>query len=328
MRALVLGATGHIGAHIVRALLAEGHSVRAAYRSERFLGALDGLALERVHVDLDTFDGLRQALEGCEWVFHAAGYYPRLGAKREKALQIGITTTSRLNEEFLKAKPSRIVFTSSAATIRHIIGRSSNETDAESWPTKEKLSLYATVKIAMENESLLAQKRGLPVVIVNPSYCIGEYDARTFSGLLLLLFAKHRLPFYLDYRLNVVYTADVGVAHVKAAEQGAIGERYILANRNMTLGEFASLVAKEMKIAPPRWRISYGSALAFAFALECASFVARTEPLLTRQSIRLARRGQVLDNSKAVRKLCMPQTPIEEAVRRAIGWFRANGHLP
>ena len=94
-KALVLGSTGHIGAHIVRALLAEGHTVRAAYRTERFLGVLDGLPVERVRVDLDQPDRLRAALPGCAWVFHSAGYYPSAREKREAAIRRGMESARR-----------------------------------------------------------------------------------------------------------------------------------------------------------------------------------------------------------------------------------------
>jgi nucleoside-diphosphate-sugar epimerase len=72
-RALVLGATGHIGAHVVRALLAGRHTVLAAYRSDRYLDVLDGLPIERVRLDLETPGALGRAASGCDWVFHAAG---------------------------------------------------------------------------------------------------------------------------------------------------------------------------------------------------------------------------------------------------------------
>jgi len=115
-RALVLGATGHIGAHVVRALLAEGHEVRAAYRSERFLDVLEGLPLERVRVDLDTLDGLPQALEGCEWVFHAAGYYPSFRERRERAIARSLCNETRTFEMILTWLGSRPASTAPART--------------------------------------------------------------------------------------------------------------------------------------------------------------------------------------------------------------------
>ena len=327
MRALVLGATGHLGAHIVRALLAAGHEVRAAYRSERFLEVLDGLPVERVRVDLERFEGVPEALAGCAWVFHAAAYYPALQQRRLDALPAHLAAMRRVLEALAAARPARFVFTSSAATIRALPDRPVTEEDAESWPPRRPRSVYATVKIAEEHEVLRAAQQGLPVVIVNPSICIGEYDAHRFSGHLVLLFAKHRLPVYLDCALNVVYTGDVGVGHLRAAERGRIGERYLLTGHNVGLGEFAAAVARVAGVPPPRWRVSYGTAMAAATACEAVAWLRRGAPWLPREIVLRARAIQRLDGTKALRELGLPQTPLEEALRRAMTWFRRHGDL-
>ena len=179
----------------------------------------------------------------------------------------------------------------------------------------------------MEQEVLRAAGAGLPVVVVNPSVCLGEYDAHLFSGRLILAFAKSRLPCYLAHQFNAVYTGDVGVGHVRAAERGRLGERYLLTCRNLTLKEFATLVAELAGVAPPKWPVPYRVVLAASWATELVAWVTRTEPLLPRQAVYSARTGQRLDGSKAVRELDLPQTPIEDAIRRALGWFRAHGYL-
>lgn len=322
-KALVLGAAGHIGAHVVRALLARGHEVRAAYRSEKYLPVLDGLPVERVKVDLDRPEELRVALRGCSWVFHAAGYYPsnrpsreagaggsaatRLGA--EEAIRTGIESARRDLEEIRRAGPERVVFTSSAATFI------------------ESSSLYAAVKIAMEQEVLQAAADGLAVVIVNPSLCIGEYDAHAFSGRAVLAFAKYRLRWYTDTSFNVVYTGDVGVGHVCAAEAGRVGERYLLAGQNVSLKEFGTLACRELGLPPPRWKIPPAAAYLAACGVELFAAVTGREPLFTRQEALRIRGGYLLDGSKAVRELGMPQTPPAEAIRRAVQWFKQQGHL-
>ena len=311
-QALVLGSTGHIGAHIVRVLLAEGHTVRAAYRTERFLGVLEGLPVERVRVDLDQPDSLRAALPGCGWIFHAAGYYPSAREKREAAIRRGMESARRTFEEISRARPERVVFTSSAATIRAVPDRAANESDAEPWPPTQWRHLCATVKIAMEQEALRAAAAGLPVVIVNPSLCLGEYDAHTFSGRAVLAFAKYRLPWYTETCFNVVYTGDVGLGHLRAAERGRIGERYLLTGQNLTLKELATLVTTELGLPPPRWRVPSLLAMWVACAVEALAWV---------------RSDYLLDGSKAVRELGMPQTPVKEAIRRAVAWFKQEGIL-
>lgn len=298
-RALVLGATGHIGAHVVRALLARGYTVRAAYRTPRYLSVLDGLPVERVQLDLDRPDGLPQALRECETVFHCAGYYPRLLSPRAPAIARGIAQIQRVCEMLAAANLRRVVYTSSAATIAPRLGRLSTEENAEPWPLPRRRPRYATVKVAMEHEVRRYAQRGLPVVIVNPSLCLGEYDAHAFSGRLLLWFAKRRLPICPEMYFNVVYTGDAGFGHVAAAERGRTGERYLLATENLSLLDLARLVAGEAGVEPPRWQVPV--------------------PWLTRYA-------QRLDGSKARRELGMPATPAHEAVRRSLAWFRQQGY--
>ena len=326
-RALVLGATGHIGAHVVRALLAEGHSVRAAYRGERFLDVLEGLPVERARVDLEEPGGLREALAGCEWVFHAAGYYPGPREEREQAVEKAITLTRRVLGQIRQAGPRRVVFTSSAATLRGVPGRPANEEDAEPWPLERWRHLYSTVKIAMEQEALAAHRAGLPVVIVNPTLCIGEYDARPFSGRAVLAFARRRQPWYVETCFNVVYTGDVGLGHLRAAEAGRLGERYLLAGHNVSLKEFAEVTCRLAGMPPPRWRLPYAAAWVSACLAEAVAAVTGRDPLFTRDEVRRVRDGYPLDGSKAFREFGLPRTSVEVAVRRALDWFRKNGVL-
>jgi len=326
-QALVLGATGHIGAHVVRALLAEGHAVRAAYRNDKYLPVLEGLPVEKVRVDLDRPEELKEALRGCRWIFHAAGYYPSNRQSRGEAILRGEESVRRVMEEIRRTGVKRVVFTSSAATLRAAVGHPATEADAEPWPLAHWRHLYAAVKIAMEQEALRAAHAGLPMVIVNPSLCIGEYDMHTFSGRAVLAFARYRPRWTTDTSFNIVYTGDVGVGHLRAAERGRVGERYLLAGRNVSLQEFGMLVAKELGIPPPRWRAPFSIAYLAACGAELFAWAAGREPFFTREEARRIRGGYLLDGSKAVRELGMPQTPPAEAIRRAVQWFRQQGIL-
>ena len=324
---LVLGATGQIGVKVVRALVAEGYAVRVAYLYEQYLPVLEGLPVEKVRLDLDRPEGLKETLRGCRWVFHAAGYYPSNRQSREEAVHRGMESVRRVLDEIRRTGVERVVFTSSAATIRSGEDRPATESDAESWPLTHWRHLYAAVKIAMEQEALRAAQAGLPVVIVNPSLCIGEYDMHTFSGRMVLAFARYRPRWYVDTSFNIVYTGDVGVGHLRAAERGRVGERYLLAGRNLSLQEFGTLAAEELGIPPPRWRAPYLSAYLAACGVELFAWATGLEPFFTREEVRRIRAGYLLDGSKAVRELGMPQTPVREAVRRAVRWFRQQGIL-
>ena len=69
---LVTGATGHLGANLVRRLLADGEQVRVMMRAERDNGAMDGLDVERVYADLRNSEEVSAAVRGCARVYHCA----------------------------------------------------------------------------------------------------------------------------------------------------------------------------------------------------------------------------------------------------------------
>ena len=329
MRALVLGATGHIGSHVVRALLNRGYAVRAMSRNPRYAFLLDGLPVERVQLDLEDARQLAGTVEGCEVAFVCAGYYPRWTDRREPAIQRGLAQIRRIFDALRHRRLQRIVYTSSAATIAPVPGRASIEADREPWPLTQFRPLYSTVKIAMEHAVQRYIDEGLPIVIVNPSVCIGEYDAHPFSGRLVLAFAgrRWRLPVYLEQAFNVVYTGDVGVGHVLAAEHGGVGERYLLTGEQTTVSAFARRVAAQAHVPPPRWRVAYPLAMAASILSEGLGALTRAEPLLPRQVIRHARIPQRLDGSKAHRELGLPRTSMDEAIRRAVSWFGQHHYL-
>lgn len=325
--ALVLGATGHIGSHIVRELLKSGYRVRCAYRNPQYLYLLESLPVEICRVDLESLEGLRDALTGCKLIFHAAGYYPDFTADRDSSVAMGRSLTVKLFEEFERAQPERVVFTSSASTLPRIEHRQATENDFMQWPPPPDYPVYATVKLAMEQEALNACRRGLPVVVTNPSVCIGEYDAHSFSGQSVLAFARKKLPAVTQHRFNVIYTGDVGRGHVLAAEKGRLGERYILSNEDVVLEDWARLVASKAGVAPPRFKVPHSIAWLAACVSEAGCFMLRKKPLLTRQAVSFGRRGQRLNGEKARAELGLELTPIEIAVERSIEWFRQNGYL-
>lgn len=325
-RAAVLGATGHIGAHVVRALLARGHTVRATYRNPAYRFLLDDLPVEPVQADVNDPAAVRRAAEGCEWVFHCAAYYPAFTEPRDAAIARGTAQIARVYDVLAEMRPARVVYTSSAATIAQRDDRPSTEADREPWPLPHWRPLYATVKVAMEHAVLRYADRGLAITTVHPSLCLGEYDAHPFSGRLLLVLAR-RLPCYVPHYFNAIYTGDVGIGHVLAAERGEPGAHYLLADRNISMKTLAELVAQQRGIRPPRWALPYSVALAAAAATEAVAAVTGREPLLPRQAVQMTRRRQWVDGSGSRQVLGLPQTPLDEAVRRALRWFEAHGYL-
>ncbi|MGB7490106.1 MAG: hypothetical protein WBN62_07220, partial [Thermoanaerobaculia bacterium] len=171
-------------------------------------------------------------------------------------------------------------------------------------------------------------EKGLPIVIVNPSTPIGEGDLKpTATGQMIVDFLNRKTPAYVDTGLNLVDVHDVALGHIRAAEKGGVGEKYILGNRDMslqeiflTLGGLTGLPAPKMKV--PHWLPLCWAALDTGFS----RLVGRT-PGVPLEAVRLSRYKMYFDASKAVRELGLPQTPIEEPLQRAVDWFSTNGYV-
>ncbi len=332
MNALVLGATGLIGGHICRALRASGHAVRAFKRRSSVVSARDGVdGLVFAIGDLMDPASIRAALRGCDVLFHAAGYYPTVSLDRDAALTKAVVTMRNVLAAASEAARGdgalrRIVFTSSLSTIAPPGegGRLADERDL--YVPGSVPDAYYEAKWAMEAEAYRAVARGLPVVIVNPTLCFGPFDPKPTSGRLVRDVALGRVPGFLEGRVNAVDVRDVAVGHVRAAERGNVGERYVLGNENLLFSELVRRIARLAGVEPPRLTIPNGVAVAVAYASEIlARYVTGRPPWLPLEGVRMIQFGQHLDCSKARRELELPQSPVDGAIRDALAWFRSRG---
>lgn len=324
MKALVTGATGFIGANIVRALLNARYEVRALVRPESDRRNLDGLDIEFATGDVRDPGSLQRATQGCELVFHAAALYSFWVRPRRLIYDINVTGTRNVLDAALKARVERVVYTSSVATL----GLRDDGTPAdESTPVDPqkiigdyKKSKYLAEQVALEYSTKL------PVVIVNPSFPVGPYDAKpTPTGKVILDFLNRKMPAYVDTGMNVVAVEDVAVGHVLAATRGRIGERYILGGENVTMRELLELLSEITGLAAPRIRLPYYPILGLSYLNAAICAITGATPRMTPETIRMSRHYMFFDPGKAVRELGLPQTPAREALRRAVEWFRDSG---
>jgi dihydroflavonol-4-reductase len=327
MKTLVTGGTGFVGANVVRALLKRGVEVRALVRPRSDTGNLDSLEVELVAGDLRDRGSLEAALDGCDMLYHVAAMYALWARNPREIYDSNVTGTINILEAAGQAGVQKIVYTSSVATIG-LPKDGTPGTEEVPLPPEDMVSDYKRSKYLAEQEVLKYAQRGLPVVIVNPSFPVGAWDVKpTPSGQLIVNFLRGKIPAYVDTGLNVVDVEDVAIGHVLAAERGRIGERYILGHTNLTLPELFQLLAQVSGMNAPRIRIPYG----FAYLSACASeFVARTithkPPFVTLAGVKLSRKRMFFDPSKAVQELGLPQTPAIEALSKAVQWFRAHGY--
>ncbi len=329
MTALVTGATGFVGSAVLRALLRRSQPVRALVRPTSSRRLLEGLPVEIVAGDLADPASCRGALRGCDTLFHVAADYRLWVPQPDAMYRTNVVGTRRLLLEAAEVGVSRIVYTSSVATLGLRADRlPSDETTPAT--LADMIGHYKRSKFLAEKavRELIAEA-GLPVVIVNPSAPVGPADARpTPTGRVLLEAARGRIPAYVDTGLNLVHVDDVAEGHLRALARGRVGERYILGGENLPLAEMLALIAHLVGRRPPRLRVPSGALLPLAFIAEAmARMGIGGEPLVTADGIRMARKPMYFTSAKAERELGYRSRPAVEGLRDAIDWYRGCGYL-
>ncbi len=331
MKALVTGATGFVGAAVVRALLAAQWEVRVLARKGSNRRNLNALPVEIVEGDLKEVSSLEHAVAGCPALFHVAADY-RLGARDPSQLyEVNVEGTRNILNAARRAGVQRIVYTSSVATIGipadGTPGEEATPNSLENMIGHYKRSKYLAEEVVRE-AAREALREGMSVIIVNPSTPVGPGDVKpTPTGQLVLDAAAGRMPAYVDTGLNIVHVDDVAAGHLLAYERGQAGERYILGGDDMSLREILALIAALVGRRPPRVRLPYGLVLPIAYLAEGYGALTGRSGRITLEGVRMSRKRMFFSSSKAARELGYRSRPPVEAFADAVRWFRETGLL-
>lgn len=323
MKTLVTGGNGHLGANLVRQLLAVGRRVRVLARGSANLQSLDGLDVEIVRGDILDEKSVARALEGCEALFHTAAAYRYYHRNPRVILETAVGGTRNvLHAASRHGKLQRIVYTSSVAAVGFC--RHPGDKRDESHFNEEKVSVYNEAKTVAEKLALeTARREGLPLVVVNPATILGPHDHKpTPSGQLVLQFLKKGAPVYWDGGMNLVGVEDVARGHLLAETHGRIGERYILAGDNLTMRQIYGALAELTGGRPPAVKMGALAATALGTVMEWAARLSGKEPLLTREmGKKLVGKYAFFDNAKARAELGFQPAPHRAVLAKALDWF-------
>lgn len=335
MTTLVTGATGFIGGNLVRALADRDEDVRVLIRPTSNDQSIRDVKVKRVTGDLLSPDSLREAVTGCETVYHCAANYSFWSRQRKVIYQTNVRGTQNVLKAARAAGVRRMVFTSSVSTIG-LPAAGSNDPrgplGSEEMPPDPShlIGSYKQSKYRAERLALAENDGDFQVVVVNPCAPVGAWDVKpTPTGRIPLDFARGRMPGYIATGMNLVDVSDVAQGHILAMERGKPGERYILGNRNLTLPELFNILAQITGRRSPRIRFPYWLILAVAYCDQWfESDLMRREPSIPIEGIKITRHPMYVSSDKAIDQLGLPQTPVETALENAIRWFSDYGYLP
>lgn len=323
MRVAVTGATGHLGANVVREFLDKGHAVRAIARRVDS-PALHGLALERVAADVLDPPALGAAFAGCDVVVHLAAKISIRGDRDGEVRRTNVEGTRNAVAAARGAGIGRFVHVSSVHAMR--LDAVEGIADESRPLVGEGAFAYDRSKAEGERIVLGAAKDGLDALVLRPTGIIGPHDFRlSRAGAMLREFFRGERPFLIPGGFDWVDARDVAATIAAAVTRGRVGHAYLLSGNWVSIADLARLCgavggAERHRIILPRWM-----ALAALPFVEALADLRRGEPLFTRESLAaVASNTRALSSRKAADELGFTARPVVETLRDTFDWLKTG----
>jgi farnesol dehydrogenase len=323
MKYFITGISGFIGLNIAKYLLSKGHEVNAIIRTPLNDNIVEHPKLKLYKGDLHNKRSMLQGMQGCNKVFHLAGYAKPWAKNPNTYYRINVEGSINVFECAKKTEIETVVFTSSAATISPSKGkRSSDETTYREIPF---FNEYESTKNQAEIIAKEYVQKGLSIVIVNPSRVYGPGPINPSNSITKMILGYHKgswriIPGNGRSIGNYVFIDDVVSGHILASEYGKPGERYILGGQNLSFNEFFVVLGSTTGI---KRKLVHLPLLAMYLAsrfMELQNHITGIPPLITVSFVKKYLHNWKLSSNKAVHELGYKITPFSEGVNKTINW--------
>jgi nucleoside-diphosphate-sugar epimerase len=321
--AVVTGASGFVGSHIVDALVAHGARVRAVVRGTSSRRWLEGKPVEFADASLDDFGALRAAVEGADWVVHAGGLIRARNAAEFH--ECNVMGTERLLRAAGDLPLRRFLYVSSQAAA----GPSVDGRPMDEGRRPHPVSAYGESKLRAEQLVLLSGDR-IPVTVIRPPAVYGPRDRAIFK--VFSAVKRHLEPVLrAGGRFSFIHVADLASAVVAALTRDeAVGQVFYASEPDETsYAELGELVREAVgtwtvRVAIPQWGL-----MTVALGSEVWGRATGSAPLVTREKLREIAAGDWLCSSRKIRELLgwSPRVPLREGIRATADWYREAGWL-
>lgn len=320
----VTGASGHIGANLIRALLKQGRTVRVLIHNDR--QALEGLEVEVVKGSITDPYSLYRTFSGSEIVYHLATIMSPSGNRDLES--INVIGTRNVVEACLKCGVRRLVhFSSIHALVQTPMDIPVDElrplVDSHGSP------VYGRSMAASEIEVRQGIEDGLDAIIINPTAVIGPLDFKpSLTGRGLLALARGKLPALIEGGFDWVDVRDVVVAALVAEEVAPLGARYILSGRYASLADIARLTEEIVgtsapQIVAPAWLARTGATAISPFNY----FLRGRHPFAGLAFHLLSSCNRNISHERASRELNFFPRSLRSTLKDTFQWFQERGLL-
>ena len=320
---LVTGGTGLLGFNIIQSLLKRNYTVKALVRDLEKGKRLLPSECELVQGDICQPETLATAFKDCQWVFHAAGFPEQWMKNNDTFEKVNVQGTANMIEAAMHAKIERFIHTS---TIDVFEGFAHKEYDESIIDANPKGTYYERSKQKADQLVTAALANGLPAVFLHPAglYGPGPTDSPGMNDFFQKM-DKKQVPVLLPGGLPLVYGPDAGEAHVLAAEQAELGERYILCDQYFTLTALATAVSKELNNGAKKYSVPAVMPLWVAKGIsivgEAVSSIIKQPPLMPKGQLHFLQWQAIPVSKKAQKELGWNITPFQKGLKDTLKYL-------
>ena len=323
MKVLLTGATGFVGSHVARALVAGGHAVRALVRRTSSRAILSDVPeVEWVEGDVVDVGSLRAAVRGCEAVVHAAAavaFGPRAAARQR---EVNVEGTRHVLEAARAAGVRRFVHTSSIAAIGRVPEGAVADEDARyDWPPGLPYN-----ESKRDSERLVRRAEGIETDCVSPALVFGPGEVTKRTLPLFRLVKWGLLPLVPPGGTTMCDVRDVAAAHVAALTRGEPGARYILGGPQLTFRALATTIAEITRGARPIAELPLSWLRVAALPVAAAARAGVPLPFSAGNLAYLGHHGYYA-SARAEAALGYHTRPAAETLADAARWFESQNLL-
>jgi len=320
-RALVSGANGFVGSHLVEHLLARGYDVFCLVRKTSDLTFLSGLNLEYRHGDLRDSDSLKKALKDIDFVFHLAGLTK--AKTKEEYFKANALGTKNLISACFEVNPEvkKFIYVSSQAAVGPGKDFQPLDENAECQPITD----YGRSKLEGEKEAI-SFKDKIPIIIIRPPAVYGPRDKDILFFFKMV--SKGIIPLFgfKENYISLIYVKDLVRGIVLAAEsQASSGKIYFVADEKYySWSEAGRIIQKVLEVKAFKLRIPVSILFAFAFFSEIFAHLKGKSALINLQKAKeLTQRYWLCDASKAKDELGFSaEYDLERGAEETVKWYR------
>jgi dihydroflavonol-4-reductase len=318
----VIGASGHIGNNLCRALLEKGYKVKALVHEHA--DSLEGLDLVRETGDILSPQELHNFLAGCDIVFHAAGKISIDGDKDGTVHAVNVIGTKNIVEACLSAGVHKLIYFSSIHAVEQL---PEGPLDESRPLVKGSHLLHDQAKSDAEREVMKGIAQGLDAIIIIPTAAIGPYDFQpSLLGQGLIALYNRKLPSLVDGGFDWVDVRDIAKAAIGAMERGRSGQRYVVSGMWKTVKDLAYLVEEATGVLPPKFTSPHWLAKMGVPLVKAVSKITHAPLLYTYETLEvLVRCNRNISSLKARRELGFYPRPLSETLRDTFEWFKLSG---